>query len=404
MSLDLGKTALEIDQMALSLKARHSDRRLRLERALEAVGSFNVEDNERKRLESKPTVAWRIPAVRDHPGARHALPAPPDDVCVVSADGSHIDVDRHIAARCFLINIGVAVLNYGSQPDARLSNHPRLYAHPDELVIRDPSAARREQTIEGAVLGAKRTVEEIRALAQVVRDLPPHVPTVALMDGSLIMLGLVGHGFREFVLRELMEEGFVRVFDELAQMASHRPLVLASYVSLPRSAEVVNALRLEVCPYDLADCGRHCGALAAGQRPCDATAQELLDREIFWEILEPGERSGVFDSPSSLVEDHYQGYGVHFFYVHAGEEIGRVEVPTWVAEDQALLDLAHSVVVDQCRRGPGYPIALMEAHEQAVVTGADRRNFVELVENALYDQRVPVYLSEKSRSKRIRWL
>ena len=404
MSLDLSKTALEIDQMALGLRARQGERRLRLERALEAVGSFNAADYERKRLQSEATIAWAVPMVQDDPGARYAPPATPEDFCVVATNGSHIDVDRHLPARCFLMNIGVAVLNYGSQADARLFSQPQLYAQDEDLVIRDRGALLREQAIEGAVLGAKRTVEEIKALAQVVRDLPSHVPTLALMDGSLIMLGLVGHGYRDFVLRELIEEGFVRALDDLAEMARRRPLTLASYISLPRSAEVINGLRLKVCPFEIADCGRHCGDKTAGERPCDDTTAGLLDREVFSEILTPGERSGVFTSSSTLVADHYQGHDVHFFYVNTGEEIGRVEVPSWVAEDEALLGLTHSAVVDQCRRGPGYPTALIEAHEQAVVSGADRRYFVQLVENALYDQRMPVYSSEKSRSKRIRWL
>ena len=192
--------------------------------------------------------------------------------------------------------------------------------------------------------------------------------------------------------------------DELEEMAGRRPLALASYISLPRSADVANGLRLHVCPYETADCRQHCGTLAAGHRPCDDTAMGVLDRELFSELLEPGERSAVFASSSSLVADYYRGHGVHFFYVNAGEEIGRVEVPSWVAEDETLLGLAHSVVIDQCRRGPGYPTALIEAHEQAVVTGADRRHFVQLIGNALHDQRLPTHTSEKSRSKRLRWL
>ena len=90
--------------------------------------------------------------------------------------------------------------------------------------------------------------------------------------------------------------------------------------------------------------------------------------------------------------------------MNSGEEIGRVEVPSWVAGDEALLGLTHSLVVDQCRRGPGYPVALMEAHEQAVVTGSERRSFTQLVDEALDSERLPVYTSEKSRSKRLRWI
>ena len=405
MSLDLTRTALQLDQMALDLKVRHGERNLRLERAVEVIGSLDAADAERDRQRSLSTIAWPVPSVLDGPGSSHAPPALPEDFCVVATDGSHIDVDRHMPARCYLINIGVSVLTYGSRPDARLSNQPRLYARDEELVMRDGSLALREQAVQGAILGAKRTVEEIRVLTQAVRELPAHTPTLALMDGSLVMLDLARHGYQDFVLRQLIEEGFVDALEELRRMSSERPLALASYISLPRAAEVMGAIRLGACPYDSADCNRYCGATAVGQRPCDDSAQGLLDRDVFDDLLEPGQRSGLFGSASPLVERYYgDEQRVCFFYVHAGEEIGRVEVPSWVAENGTLLGLAHSLIVDQCRRGPGYPVALMEAHEQAVVTGADRDSFVQLVEGVLYDQRVPVYSSEKSRSKRIRWV
>ncbi len=404
MSLDLGKTVLQIDGLASDLKARQGDRVRRLQRALDAVRAFDVTGYEDKRQRSGANLAWRVPGVTDDPATGYPPPVLPQDFCVAAVDGSHIDVDRHLAARCFLVNIGVSVLTYGSNPDALLSSQPRLYARDDELVLRDRNALHRAQNIEGVVLGAKRTVEEVRALAEVVRGLPPDLPTLALLDGTLLMLGLVGQGYEEYVRRELIEEGFVRALDDFRQMAGERRLAVASYISLPRSAEVVNALRLAVCPYEVADCDRQCGQVAPDSRPCDTEVGGLMDREIWSALLRPGERSAVFESSSKMVADYYREHGLSFFYVHAGEEIGRVEVPAWVADDEALLGLAHSLVLDQCRKGPGYPVALMEAHEQAVVTGADRQYFVELVEDALYRQRLPVYSSEKSRSKRLRWL
>ena len=404
MSLDLSETAIQLDGMALDLRARQGDRELRLERALEALDAFDVNSYRGRLEESASTLAWSLPTPVDGSGERVRQSALPDDFCVVAVDGSHIDVDRHIPARCFLINIGVTVLTYGSRSDARLWSRPRLYARQDELVLRDPAASYREQAIEGVVLGAKRMVEEVMALVEVVRELPADTPTLALMDGSLIMLGLTGRGYDDFVLKELIEEGLVRALDELREMARSRTIAVASYISLPRSAEVVNSLRLAVCPYDIADCGRHCGTITPGDRPCDSSSQGLMDRDLYSSLLEPEERSSVFASSSRLVESFYRGQRVHFFYVNGGEEIGRVEVPSWVTEDNKLLSLVHSGIVYQCRRGPGYPIALMEAHEQAVVTASDRRHFAQLVESALVGQRVPVYSSEKSRSKRLRWI
>ncbi len=187
-------------------------------------------------------------------------------------------------------------------------------------------------------------------------------------------------------------------------MAAERPMAVGSYISLPRSQEVANGLRLKACPFEVAECERNCGEIPARDRACDKALGGLMDREIFSSLLDSGQRSAVFVSNNVVVSRHYQGHGVHFFYVNAGEEIGRVEVPSWVAENEASLDLVHSLVIDQCRRGPGYPVALMEAHEQPVVTGVDRRYFVELVEGALYDQRLPTFSSEKNISKRQKWI
>ena len=171
---------------------------------------------------------------------------------------------------------------------------------------------------------------------------------------------------------------------------------------MPGSREVAGALRLTLCPHDpVGDCGRHCRAIAAGQRGCDAM-HGFTDRELYADSLAPGERSAVFGSRASVVRDHYGPHAVRFFYVNVGEEIGRVEVPAWVADDPRLVDLAHALVWEQCRLGDGYPVALQEAHEQAVLSGADRDGFRHVLELALEGQRLPVFTSEKQRSKRLR--
>jgi hypothetical protein len=84
--------------------------------------------------------------------------------------------------------------------------------------------------------------------------------------------------------------------------------------------------------------------------------------------------------------------------------VARVEIPLWVAEDEKLVELVHATVLDQCQRGLGYPAALSEAHEQAVVTGADREQFWRLVEQVLADDRVWLESSAKRQSKRTRWI
>ena len=132
-------------------------------------------------------------------------PRPPSDFCVAAVDGSHIDVDRHLPVKCCLINIGSCVLTYGSTPNAVLVNHPRLYASDEELKIRSHGQPYQEQAIQGAVLGVLRAVEEMKGLVEAVRHLPQDLPTLALMDGTLIMF--LGRGTPDFVIEELVCAG-----------------------------------------------------------------------------------------------------------------------------------------------------------------------------------------------------
>ena len=344
---------------------------------------------------------WAAPSLLTPPSLKYKLSDTYSDCRVVGVDGSHIDVDRHLPARCFLINTGVAVLTYGSEPDAEFSSEPRLYAMDEDLVIRDPITFR-EQVVEGAVLGAKRATEEILALERVVRRLSGNLPTVALLDGSLLVLGISGPRNQDFVLRELVEEGIAKVLEELRDFAESRSFAVASYISLPGHTDIVNALRLVGCLYSNTEVEYRCGLRGPGPRPCERCVGGVLDREIFSHLLDVGERSSTFGISSPVIDRYYRGTGIHFFYVNVGEEIGRVEIPSWVAEDENLVELVHSLVVEQCRRGHGYPVALMEAHELAAVRGADRRFFVQQVERALQSEMLPVYSSEKDRSKRLR--
>ena len=390
--------------MAAGLKTRVDEKRRRLAQAQETARDFDAESYEVRRRRDRKTMAWSLPVVLGSPGYGRPAPPPPVDYRAVATDGSDIGTDRNIPARCYVINIGVSSLTYGSGSDAELSSHARLYASDEELVITDGDAPFRQVGIEGTVLAAKRMAEEALALAEAVATSPTDLPTLAIMDGSLIMLGVASHGYDDYVRRDLVDNGLIRALDELRRLADGRPLTVASYVSMPGGRDVANALRLATCPYDTADCERHCRGTAPGDRPCDEAAMGIVDRDLFWEVLDPGQRSAVFGSSSALVANHYAGHEVHFFYVHAGVEIGRVEIPSWVADDERLVDLTHSLVLDQCARGPGYPVVLMEAHEQAVITASDRRLFVEQVMSVLEEQSLPVYTSEKSRSKRLRWI
>jgi len=402
MALDLGKTILQLDQVAQNLGSAYSDRQSRLASLLQQAGSVTVEQaiQQTQSAQQRPFMAAQV---EDTLIASYAPAAPPRDWSVVSVDGSHIDVDRHLPVPCYLVNLGGCVLTYGSHPDSRFFSQPTLGADQADLYLEDPETVNREEAITGPLLGLIRTVRELRRLVEVVQECPPELPVLALVDGTLVLWGLSGQGYRPFVRRALLQDGLLAALEELRLMAQRRPITLAAYVSLPRTTEVTNAVRSCLCPHDIAYCQSHCSHRRSTEGPCDL-ANGFLDRELFQGILRDGERSPIYRTNPQAAQEYYGEHQVYFYYLQSGEEIARVEVPQWVAQDEKLLELGHSLIVGQCRKGSGYPVAISEAHEQAVINGADRHLFKELVTQTLERQGLATYTSQKERSKKLPWV
>ncbi len=403
MSLDLTRIASQLEGMAARLKDSSHDRRERLITALGILGSKNTELEQLKGRTAASRTSWLVAEPVERLDCHYPVPPPPDEFTVIASDGSQIDVDRHLSARCFIINIGSVILIYGSNPDAILDSSPRLYSDEKGLIMTAPDGKGREQPIEGALLGIRRSVEECRRLAAMAAETSVGASALALMDGSLILWGLVIKEYPEFVIEELLDRGFLKCLDEIQELNKDRRIAIASYISFPRSTDVVNTLRVAICPNEIPNCDLYCAEIATGKRECDAVSG-IRDRELFYNLLADGERSALFISRSSIVEKRYGKHRIHFFYLRADDEIARIEVPQWVATDEPLLNLAHCLVLNQCRRGHGYPVALSEAHEQAVITGADRQNFQRLLEISLAEEKMPLTTSAKSYSKRTRWV
>ncbi|OGO07424.1 MAG: hypothetical protein A2Y92_03250 [Chloroflexi bacterium RBG_13_57_8] len=398
MSLDLSKVAGQVFAMIAGLRDGRAEHDKHLRFALDTLGGAAIDLAALKKKIKLARTSWLVADIVEGLDRRYPLPPLLPDFTVIAADGSHIDVDRHQSTRCYLINTGSVFLRYGSRPDAVLSSAPRLYSDDKELAISPPGGGR-EQPVEGNILGAKRSVEECRALAGLAADLPPETPALALLDGTLILWGL--EAYPDFVTDVLLHDGLLKCLDTLKRLNNDRRLALASYISFPRSTDVLNVLRVAVCPNDIPDCDKQCPP--GKERDCDTLAG-VRDRDLFMSLLAPGERSALFISPSKIVAEHYGEHRVYFFYLRIDDEVARIEIPQWVAENKELLELTHSLVYDQSQRGRGYPVALSEAHEQAVVTGADRENFRQLVESTLIEAHLPAPASGKSASKRTRWV
>ena len=403
MGLDMGQTVLQLDQLSQAVRGASEARDARLTALINAAAGIDPETATEKTADTRQR-PYLAAEVEESLLGTYPPTEPPADWVVAAVDGSHIDVDRHLPVACYLLNFGGCVLTYGSNPDATLFSHPHLATTPQELYISDPTNSTGEEMISGALLGLVRTVKELEALAKTVEECPPGLPVLGLVDGSLVLWGLSGQAYRPYVSDAIINDGLLPAMKRLEKLAETRPVALAAYVSFPRSTEAVNAVRCSLCPHDNAVCTQSCNNRRSTQQPCDG-ANEFLDRDIFQRLLEPGWRSPVYKTNSSVSRESYdEAQKVYFFYVNAGEEIGRVEVPKWVSKNETLLSLTHSLVWDQCQRGQGYPVAISESHEQAVVSAGDRRVFRRLLTDSLERQGLSAATSQKDRSKRSPWV
>jgi hypothetical protein len=399
MTLDISKVAIQVGEMVEELKSDQAEHLQHLKYAQDKLNDPNLDVEKLKSKIVAAKTTWLVPGLVDGLNKAFTAGPVPAEFIVIAADGSHIDVDRNRAVRCYLINIGTVLLKYGAFPDAVLESAPHLHCGRDQMEIVDEKNPTQKRPLDATLLGIIRGIEETRFLASLAVTLPPDSNVLALVDGTLIRWGL--EAYPDFVIEQLVKGQFLSCLDRVKELNKDRRIALASYISLPRSTEVVNALRVAICPEETPDCDR-CHQ-AEGTRPCEVV-EGVQDQMLFSKLLKPGERSSLFFSRSSLVEKHYQGNRIYFFYLRVENEIARVELPEWAITDKHLLELTHTLVLDQCRRGHGYPVALSEAHEKAVVSGADRQEFWAFIEESMQEEKMPTETSTKSLSKKTRWV
>jgi hypothetical protein len=395
MTLDLTKIASALDDLADETKNRSSaNSMIELADAYAAVDSRELIG----RLQTAKT-SWLLARPASSFQATIPSPAPASDYTVVASDGSFILPDRHSPARFYVINIGKVVLRYGSEPSAEIEAEPKMYFREEELYVPDEV---RRIPVNGAVLGFKRAAEELESVARVAVEQP--APAIALQDGTLILWGLESQA--EPVMSWVLDQ-YLGALDILRQ----HEVPVASYISYPASSDVVHSIRVSVCDYP--DAGRpvncdHCHArvLREQHTPACDVIPDVNDRLLFEQVarLAPGERSQVFESSSKILDRYGEDHRVHFFYLHSGTEVGRVEIPHWVARDRAKLDLVQATIFEQCTLGRGYPSALQEAHEIAAIRPDERMAIELLVEQALANHGLVYRRSGKAESKRGRFV
>ena len=319
-----------------------------------------------------------VPLARPDRGA--ATGPRPATVTVVATDGSQIFPDRHADPACYLLNVGRVALHYGTLDEPLLAAEPDFrYARTDLDALADGDAAAPQASAE--VVSALRDEKELEWLHRTaVEERRSGREVVALADGTLIRWML--RAMKNRALEATLLGRYIQILDRF--QADGVPL--ASYVSRPGSAEVINLLRL------------HRGEPDWEHGP--QSLHGLLDRHLFERVLEVGQRSATFESRSEVLAQ-YGPHRVVAFYLRLPGEVARVEMPRWAADVPGWLDLVHAVLLDQVEKGAGYPVILQEAHERAVVRAEEREMFFRLLQSRLRRDGLAAPASAKSASKRV---
>jgi hypothetical protein len=310
----------------------------------------------------------------------------PKNHTVIATDGSQISPSHHEIAYCYLINVGRVILHYGQNLHPLLDSLPEVFYQPEDLYVSRQWGIRTEEW-----MGYRRTVSEAVALAEMAceregerergreggregesadqPELRTQQPWLAMVDGSLI------YWFLEPLPSEARDRILLPILEAWEQLRLAQ-IPLMGYLSSARSIEALNFLRLPACSHPQPDCLSYCAQLE--RTPCQFF-EPLRDTMLWASQLQPGERSPLWRSSAQIL-DLYGPHQVYFCYVHVGTEIARIEVPAWVAENSTLFNQALSLMLAQVQKGYGYPVALAEAHNQAVVRGSDRARFFAFLE------------------------
>ncbi|MDR3647180.1 MAG: DNA double-strand break repair nuclease NurA [Candidatus Babeliales bacterium] len=290
---------------------------------------------------------------------------PISEYTLVSVDGSQIYPDRHQGTSCFLLNIGSVILHYGKNSNVKFDSVPYLFSSMDEENSTD-------------VVDCRRQEYEFKAGLEIMSTLVKEYdkPLLFIFDGSIIFWHLESKS-------PAVSSTYLGKYLGLMHQFYKEKLLMAGYISLPKSKELVNLIRVKL-----------------SESVENYAIDNIVDTQVAAFYLNENEHTTLFENHSGIVSEYPEHLKPYFVYFDIGAEIVRIEIPAWIAQDSAQVKLVLSIILDQCIKGYGFPVALAEAHEQAVVKGFEREQFYELLQKLSYGYKQKISTSLKSNKKR----
>jgi hypothetical protein len=294
------------------------------------------------------------------------------NVTLIAADGSQIAPDRHTAVLFSLVNVGAIVMQNGS------GRAPEIYT--DSHLLFDNELYTETGLLTAEAIEQQRDIAERRKLLELAPGYP--APVIALTDGPVELWGAKGAEAEDY--RRNLE-----LHKSILSRLQASGVTIAGYVDKPGADLVIRLL--EIAPLSTDEEFKNIRKMH--------NLRGVTDRWLY-SYLPGGHRSAVFGLQSGS-RTHYTGdLAIHFFYLNVGEtnhpRLVRVEIPGWVADETAQLDMLHAALLEQCRimGAQPYPYILQRAHETAVVKFEEKQQVEQMLELEL--RRAGGELDEKS--------
>ncbi len=307
---------------------------------------------------SYPLPVWHGSLASVVPGASIELP-----YTVVATDGSQIYPDKHQGVPCYVLNTGIAQFSYGETSTVSLSSIPELTTLLEDTITED-------------VVNCRRAERELEVGLEVAKKITGR--NAVLCDGSLIPWHLETKS-------RLIKERFLSRYIGVQEEYYKARVPLAGYISLPKSKELIAILRAAL---------EHAVGSAL-----NGTLDTVVDTDFVGLFLHERQRTQVFTHRSSAAKEYPDHLRPCFVYYHTGLELARVEMPTWVAQDDQVREQVLGIIQDQADKGNGYPVSLAEAHEQAVIKSFEREQFFALLQKMHLAHNRSMPRSQKSLKK-----
>jgi hypothetical protein len=369
MSIDFQSIRQQVQQLGETAVQREQELGERRELALALLES-NSEDLDGLKQRVQDVVRNHDPSLRcampvDEVLTTAApLPALPDKMTVLAADGSQISPDRHAEVNYAVVNVGAIQMRRGSSEAPETSITSQL--------MYDEQLYSATGTISEASLALMRDREERLILGNLAEKAQP--PVVAFTDGPMELWGGKGGGSEE----RADFQASLKLYLEALVRLEKLNVITGGYVDKPAANLLVRSLEVAMTPQaELADIKK--------LQPL----RGVTDLSIFKELLAAGERSAAFAIQSQSAKSYQDGLKLHFFYLNVGRAersyVARVEIPAWVAEDKENLDNLQAVLIEQCRvmGARPYPYLLHRAHETAVVKLPEKEQVTAMITQEL---------------------